>query len=90
MKSGLFLAVGCVVYRTGSCSIASFRGLGHKMPWTMAAFVIGGLSMIGVPATVGFISKWYLVLSGAGTRLVAGRDLPLSRVRCWRCFILAG
>ncbi|MCK9993647.1 MAG: multicomponent Na+:H+ antiporter subunit D [Alphaproteobacteria bacterium] len=63
MKSGLFLAVGCVVYRTGSCSIASFRGLGHKMPWTMAAFVIGGLSMIGIPATIGFTSKWYLILA---------------------------
>lgn len=62
MKSGLLLAVGCVVYRTGSCSISTFRGLGHRMPWTMAAFVIGGLSMIGIPATVGFISKWYLVL----------------------------
>lgn len=63
MKSGLFLAVGCVIYRTGSCSITAFRGLGHTMPWTMAAFVIGALSMIGVPATVGFISKWYLVLA---------------------------
>lgn len=63
MKSGLFLAVGCVIYRTGSCSIASFRGLGHQMPWTMAAFVIGALSLIGVPATVGFSGKWYLVLA---------------------------
>ena len=32
------------------------------MPWTMAAFVVGGLSLIGVPLTVGFISKWYLIL----------------------------
>jgi len=31
------------------------------MPFTMAAFVVGGLSLIGVPLTVGFISKWYLV-----------------------------
>lgn len=61
MKSGLFLAVGCVVYRTGSCSLAAFRGLGHQMPWTMAAFVIGGLSLVGMPATIGFIGKWYLV-----------------------------
>jgi len=33
------------------------------MPWTMAAFVAGGLSIIGVPLTVGFVSKWYLVLA---------------------------
>ena len=38
------------------------RGLGRRMPWTMAAFVGGGLSLIGVPLTVGFISKWYLIL----------------------------
>ena len=62
MKGGLFLAVGCVVFRLGSHSIDSFRGLGRQMPWTMAAFVIGGLGLIGVPATVGFVSKWYLVL----------------------------
>ena len=37
------------------------RGLGRAMPLTMAAFVVAGLSMIGVPATVGFVSKWYLV-----------------------------
>ncbi|KAG1707699.1 NADH-quinone oxidoreductase subunit N [Nymphon striatum] len=33
------------------------------MPWTFGALVIGGLSLIGVPGTAGFISKWYLVLA---------------------------
>ena len=41
--------------------IESMNGLGRAMPWTMAAFVAGGLSIIGVPLTVGFISKWYLI-----------------------------
>ena len=36
-------------------------GLGKKMPWTMASFVAGGLGLIGVPLTVGFVSKWYLI-----------------------------
>lgn len=63
MKGGLFLAVGCVVYRTGASSIDAFRGVGREMPWTMAAFVIGGLGLIGIPTTVGFISKWFLVLA---------------------------
>ena len=31
------------------------------MPFTMAAFVAGGLSLIGMPLTAGFISKWYLI-----------------------------
>lgn len=38
------------------------RGIGYRMPWTMAAWVVGGLGLIGVPTTVGFVSKWYLVL----------------------------
>jgi multicomponent Na+:H+ antiporter subunit D len=38
-----------------------FAGLGRQMPWTMAAMVVGGLSLIGVPLTVGFISKWYML-----------------------------
>ena len=61
MKSALFLALGCVVMRIGSAHIDGFQGLGRRMPLTMAAFVVGGLSLIGVPLTVGFISKWYLV-----------------------------
>jgi len=62
MKGGLFLVVGCVVYRIGSSKLDDWAGLGRRMPVTMAAFVIGGLSLIGVPLTVGFISKWYFVL----------------------------
>ena len=62
MKAALFLALGCIVYRLGSVHIKEIAGLGKKMPWTMAAFVAGGLSLIGVPLTAGFISKWYLIL----------------------------
>lgn len=62
MKCALFLAVGSIVLRLGNCELASLRGLGKRMPITMAAFVAGGLSLIGVPLTVGFVSKWYLVL----------------------------
>ncbi|MEM8997290.1 MAG: monovalent cation/H+ antiporter subunit D family protein [Acidobacteriota bacterium] len=61
MKSGLFMVVACVVLRTGSSRIEAFHGLGRRMPVTMAAFVVGGLSLIGVPLTVGFVSKWFLV-----------------------------
>jgi len=67
MKAVLFMVAGAVVYRVGSTAVASFAGLGRQMPWTMAAFVIGGLSLIGVPLTVGFISKWYLILGALET-----------------------
>ena len=63
MKCALFLALGCIVYRCGAVHIDEMRGLGRTMPWTMAAFVGGGLSLIGVPMTVGFVSKWYLVVA---------------------------
>lgn len=63
IKGALFLAVGCVVYRVGGCRIGDFAGLGRKMPWTMGAFVLAGLAVIGVPGTAGFVSKWYLGLA---------------------------
>jgi multicomponent Na+:H+ antiporter subunit D len=61
MKGALFMAVGAVLLRTGSVDIKAFQGLGKQMPFTMAAFTIAGLSIIGVPLTAGFVSKWYLV-----------------------------
>jgi multicomponent Na+:H+ antiporter subunit D len=62
MKGALFLALGAMAYRIGSVTLRDFAGLGRRMPWTMAAIVLGGLSLIGVPPTAGFVSKWYLVL----------------------------
>jgi multicomponent Na+:H+ antiporter subunit D len=62
MKCGLFLVLAAVLLRTGSTRLSAFAGLGRRMPLTFAAFVVGGLSLIGVPLTVGFVSKWYLVL----------------------------
>jgi len=63
MKGAMFLAIGCVMLRVGGVRFVHIQGLGKRMPLTMAAFVIAGLSMIGVPGTVGFVSKWYLVLA---------------------------
>ncbi|MDF1801042.1 MAG: monovalent cation/H+ antiporter subunit D family protein [Planctomycetota bacterium] len=61
MKGGMFLAVGAVVYRLGRCHVNDFTGLGKRMPWTMGAFSIGGLGLVGFPLTAGFVSKWFLV-----------------------------
>lgn len=60
MKAALFAAIGAVAYRTGTARVSELGGIGSKMPVTMALFAIGGLSIIGVPGTAGFISKWYL------------------------------
>ena len=61
MKGGLFLVAACLLYRVGSVHLDALAGVGRRMPFTCAALVIGGLSLIGVPGTVGFVSKWYLV-----------------------------
>ncbi|MEX2614678.1 MAG: monovalent cation/H+ antiporter subunit D family protein [Alphaproteobacteria bacterium] len=63
MKAALFMALGCVFYRMGSVRLEAMAGIGSRMPWTTASFVAGGLSLIGVPMTVGFVSKWYLLLA---------------------------
>jgi multicomponent Na+:H+ antiporter subunit D len=62
MKATLFLAMGAVYYRIGSVQVGDLAGLGRKMPWTMAAFGLAGLGIMGIPGTAGFISKWYLAL----------------------------
>lgn len=62
MKGGLFLVVGVVAWQLGNSDLRRFEGLGKKMPWTMAALVVGGLGMIGIPGTAGFVSKWYLLV----------------------------
>ncbi|MCG7873111.1 MAG: monovalent cation/H+ antiporter subunit D family protein [Candidatus Thiodiazotropha lotti] len=61
MKGALFMAIGAIIYRIDSCRLDQIHGLGRAMPWTFGAIVLGGLSLIGVPGTAGFISKWYLV-----------------------------
>lgn len=63
MKGAIFLALAAVIYRVGNVELNNLRGLGRQMPMTMAAIVIGGLSLIGVPLTVGFVSKWYLLMA---------------------------
>ena len=71
MKAALFMAIGAVVYRVGACHLDDLSGLGRKMPLTMAAFILAGLSLIGVPGTAGFISKWYLRPRRARSGLLA-------------------
>lgn len=61
MKAALFMAVGAVVYAIGSHQLVAFRGLGKRMPVTAACFIVAGLSLVGVPFTAGFISKYVLI-----------------------------
>ncbi len=89
MKALLFMAAGILAYRLNSTSYDSIRGMGKRMPITFGALIIGALSLIGVPGTVGFISKWTLVEAALAQRqwaivvvLLAGSLLAV--MYCWK------
>ncbi len=63
-KITLFFAAGSIYTVSHLTEISQLDGIGRRMPWTMGAFAIGALAMIGLPPTAGFIGKW-LMLSGA-------------------------
>ena len=63
-KITLFFAAGAIYTAAKKTELSQLRGIGRRMPWTMGAFTVGALSMIGVPPTAGFVSKWY-ILAGA-------------------------
>jgi multicomponent Na+:H+ antiporter subunit D len=63
-KITLFFAAGAIYTAAHRSHVSELDGIGRRMPWTMGAFAVGAISMIGLPPTAGFISKWYM-LSGA-------------------------
>jgi multicomponent Na+:H+ antiporter subunit D len=97
-KITLFFAAGSIYTAAHKTEVSQLDGIGRRMPWTMAAFSIGALSMIGLPPAAGFVSKWYM-LSGAmasqqwlavgviaaSTLLNAGYFLPI----VYRAFFVA-
>lgn len=97
-KITLFFAAGAIYTAAHKTEVSQLDGIGRRMPWTMGAFAIGALSMIGLPPAAGFVSKWYM-LSGAmaseqwlavgvialSTLLNAGYFLPI----IYRAFFIA-
>jgi multicomponent Na+:H+ antiporter subunit D len=63
-KITLFLAAGAIYTAAHKTEVSELDGIGYRMPWTMAAFAVGAISMIGLPPTAGFLGKWFM-LSGA-------------------------
>lgn len=61
-KITLFFCAGSIYISSHKTEISQLSGIGKRMPWTMTAFAIASLSMIGIPPVSGFISKWYLVV----------------------------
>ncbi len=63
MKACMFFAAGAFVYKANLQDIREFQGLIRKMPYSSLAFILATLSMIGVPPSVGFVTKWYLIVA---------------------------
>jgi multicomponent Na+:H+ antiporter subunit D len=74
IKGGLFMAVGCFALRLPSLNLDDMRGIGRRMPITTFAWVLGGLGLIGVPVTAGFISKWLLIMAAFEARTIYPED----------------
>ena len=60
-KITLFFTAGAIYVAAAKTQVSQLNGIGRRMPWTMAAFAVGALSMVGVPPTAGFVSKWYMI-----------------------------
>lgn len=67
VKVGLFLCAGAVIFLYGKTKVEELNGIGKKMPITFACFTILSLSLIGIPPTGGFFSKWYIATASLET-----------------------
>ncbi len=65
MKITLFFCAGNLAESAGIYRVSQMRGIGRRMPWTMAAFTVAAFGMIGIPPLAGFVSKWHLGVGAA-------------------------
>ena len=72
VKNLLFLSAGAIIYKTGKTDVRQLTGIGKEMPIVLWCFAIGSLSLIGIPPTAGFVSKWYLAQGGLSQYGVLG------------------
>ncbi|OGB06089.1 MAG: cation:proton antiporter [Burkholderiales bacterium RIFCSPHIGHO2_12_FULL_69_20] len=77
-KGAIFMLLGGVALAMGGTSLARVQGLGKRMPLTSLGIVLCGLSLIGVPGTAGFVSKWFLILAA------------LEKGQWWLVFLIVG
>ncbi|MEG2192530.1 MAG: proton-conducting transporter membrane subunit [Oscillospiraceae bacterium] len=73
-KNVLFLCAGAIIYKTHKTNCDDLYGLGRAMPKTFACVTIAGMSLVGIPLTAGFVSKWHLV---QGALLSSVKPLPI-------------
>ena len=64
-KITLFFTAGAIYTAAHKTEVSQLAGIGRRMPWTMGAFTVGALSLIGIPPAAGFVSKWFIMSSAA-------------------------
>ena len=69
VKNTLFLNAGAIIYKTGKTQVSQLRGIGKQMPVTMWCFTLVSLTLVGIPPTSAFVSKWYLALGSLDTKM---------------------
>lgn len=67
IKVALFLFAGSVIHETGEERVDGLKGIGQRMPCSLACYTAAALGLIGIPPTIGFMSKWYLATSAMDT-----------------------
>jgi multicomponent Na+:H+ antiporter subunit D len=96
-KITLFFAAGAIYTASGKTEVSQLDGIGRRMPWTMGAFTVGALSLVGIPPLAGFLSKWMMIqgaaqagngmalaVLGLSTLLNAAYFLPIVYAAFWR------
>ncbi len=64
-KAAMFMAAGLIAEALGHDRIAELGGIGRALPMTVIAFGLGGLSLMGVPPSGGFVAKWLMLTAAA-------------------------
>ena len=65
-KITLFFAVGAIAIGTGATRTAELRGLAQRMPALLGILAVGAASIVGLPPTVGFVTKYFLFIGAVG------------------------
>lgn len=71
-KITLFFCAGSLYVAAHKTEVSQLSGIGKKLKWTMIAFFIGSLNMIGIPPVAGFVSKWYIAVGS-----IEAKALPI-------------
>lgn len=93
VKNGLFLVAGAIIYMTHKTRVSELHGIGKQLPVTMCAFTLLSITLVGIPPTSAFLSKWYLaqgaLRSGVGLLSLIGPIVLLLSAMLTAAYLLS-